>query len=272
MKITGHFLSPTRQAEIHPSEAASRSIVGFTCNYPAGLPSGMHTHPRAQLLYATSGVMRVDTQDTSYLVPPTTALFLPANVEHAISMDGPVAMRALFMQEEIAVRVANVTKVIAISGLLRELILAVCNETVEWEPEGRGYYLTELVLDEIGSAEPLPLGLHLPSDARLLRVVEGLLKRPHDRRNLEEWSDVACASSRTLARLFRAETGMSFRQWRQQARLTAALSALSIGSSPARAASISGFDSVPAFGAAFRGLFGITPGQARRLYFGSRDE
>lgn len=188
------------------------------------------------------------------------------------SMDGPVAMRALFMREEVAARVANVTKVIAISGLLRELILAVCAEDVEWEAEGRGYYLTELALDEIDRAEPLPLGLQLPSDARLLRVVVGLLKCPHDRRNLEEWSDVASASSRTLTRLFRAETGMSFRQWRQQVRLTAALGALSTGSSPAQAAAMAGFESVPAFGAAFRGLFGITPGQARRHYFGSGDK
>ena len=34
------------------------------------------------------------------------------------------------------------------------------------------------------------------------------------------------ASSRTLARLFRAETGLSFRQWRQRARMTEARDAL----------------------------------------------
>ncbi len=65
---------------------------------------------------------------------------------------------------------------------------------------------------------------------------------------------------------------MSFRQWRQQARLAAALSALSTGATPTRAAAIAGFDSVPAFGAAFRGLFGITPGQARGHYFGAHDK
>jgi AraC-like DNA-binding protein len=270
METTGQFLSPTRQAEILLFEIAPRPIVGFACDYPAGLSSGMHSHPRAQLLYATSGVMRVDTGDSNYLVPPTTGLFLPANAEHAISMDGPVAMRALFMREDAAMWVATAQKVVSVSGLLREVILAACAEPVEWEPGGRGHHLAELALDEIARATPLPLGLPLPKDARLRRVVAALLERPHDNRNLEEWGDMANASSRTLARMFRAETGMSFRQWRQQARLTAALSSLATGANPAKAAGVAGFDSVPAFGAAFRALFGLTPGQARQLHFGAR--
>lgn len=271
MKTTGQFLSPTRQAEILPFETAPRPIVGFACDYPAGLATGMHRHPRAQLLYATAGVMRVDTGSSNYLVPPTTGLFLPAGAEHAISMDGSVAMRALFMREDAATRVAAAdAKVISVSGLLREVILAACAEPVEWELGGRSHHLAELALDEIARATPLPLSLPLPKDARLRRVVAALLENPHDTRNLEEWGDVANASSRTLARMFRAETGMSFRQWRQQARLTAALSSLATGDNPAKAAGVAGFDSVPAFGAAFRAQFGMTPGQARQLHIGAR--
>ncbi len=56
---------------------------------------------------------------------------------------------------------------------------------------------------------------------------------------------------------------MSFRQWRQQVRMTEALSALTSGRSPARAARIAGYASQPAFGAAFRAAFGMTPGQVR---------
>lgn len=265
MQITCQFLSPTRQAEILPFETAPRPIVGFACDYPSGLSSGFHAHPRAQLLYATSGVMRVETPGSSYVVPPTTALFLPADAQHAIRMDGPVAMRALFLREDAATRVSRQSKVIAVSGLLREVIVAACAEPVEWEPHGRGHHLTELALDEIARSTPLPLGLPLPRDPRLRRVVSALLDRPDDGRGLEEWGDVANASSRTLARIFRAETGLSFRQWRQQARLTEALSALTQGAHTAKAATIAGFNSVPAFGAAFRQLFGITPGQARLL-------
>jgi AraC-like DNA-binding protein/mannose-6-phosphate isomerase-like protein (cupin superfamily) len=269
MGTTCQFLSPTRQAEILPFETAQRPIVGFAKDYPAGLSTGFHSHPRAQLLYAISGVMRVETPDSSYVVPPTTALFLPADAEHAVRMDGPVAMRELFLREDAATRVNQTSKVIGVSGLLREVIIAACAEPVNWEPTGRGYHLAELALDEIARSTPLRLGLPLPQDPRLLRVVSALRNSPRDGRSLEEWSEVANASSRTLARLFRTETGLSFRQWRQLSRLTEALSALTMGTSPAKAAMIAGFDSTPAFGAAFREFFGITPGQARLLHSGS---
>ena len=50
-------------------------------------------------------------------------------------------------------------------------------------------------------------------------VCEALLRKPGRRETLEEWCDIAGASSRTLARLFASETGMRFVDWRQQARL-----------------------------------------------------
>jgi len=98
----------------------------------------------------------------------------------------------------------------------------------------------------------------------LQRVVSVILDQPGTGRSLEDFARVAGASSRTLARLFRSETGVSFRQWRQQVRLTEALSALSTGASLAQAAQLAGYTTQPAFGVAFRAVFGMTPGQARQ--------
>jgi AraC-like DNA-binding protein/quercetin dioxygenase-like cupin family protein len=263
MTTIGHSLSPTGQADIRLVETAPRPLVGFAMDYPAGLATGQHSHPRAQLLYAVSGVMRIETPGAAYMVPPSTALFLPADALHAVRMDGPVAMRALFLREDAATRAATGTMVIAVSPLLREVILAACAEPLQWELGGRGHYLTELALDEIGRATALPLRLAMPRDARLRRAVAALLVQPNDARGLDDLAVIAGASSRTLARLFRVETGLSFRQWRQQARMTEAMGALTTGTSPARAAAIAGYASQAAFGAAFRSLFGMTPGQAR---------
>ena len=47
-------------------------------------------------------------------------------------------------------------------------------------------------------------------------------------------------------------------------RLTEGLAALSEGETPARVAAAVGYSSGPAFGAAFRSVFGITPGRSRR--------
>lgn len=235
-------MSPTGQVPITAVEAAKRPFVGLSRDYPAGFAAALHAHPRAQLLYAVSGVMRIETPGAAFVVPPSMALFL---------------------RENAAARVRAGTDVIAVSPLLREVVLAACAEPLHWDRRGRGRWLAELALDEIARATALPLDLPTPRDPRLLRAVAALRANPADPRRLEDLADLVGASSRTLARLFRAETGLSFRQWRQQARIAEAMGALSTGTTPARAAALAGFAAQAAFGAAFRDSFGMTPGQAR---------
>jgi transcriptional regulator GlxA family with amidase domain len=79
------------------------------------------------------------------------------------------------------------------------------------------------------------------------------------------WADDLGASARTIDRVFIRETGLSFGQWRLQARLNAAFVLLMTNGNIARIATEVGFASSSAFGVAFRRTFGLTPGQARDL-------
>lgn len=248
-----------------PYERAPRPVVGYAMDYPAGFRTGRHAHPRAQLLYAISGVMRIETDAAGYTIPPGSGLFMPAGVPHEVRMDGAVAMRALFLRADAARAAPSGTTVIAISSLLRELILAACAEPVVWDRKGRGRHLVALVLDEIGRADARARALALPAprDARLRRVTEALRADPADPRDLPDFAAAAGASARTLARLFRRETGMTFPQWRRQLRMTEALARIAAGDSPARVGAAVGYASAPAFGAAFRAAFGVTPGKIR---------
>ncbi|HXI27967.1 MAG TPA: hypothetical protein VNG89_06085, partial [Vicinamibacterales bacterium] len=54
-----------------------------------------HAHDWDQLTYAASGVLRVDTAAASWTVPPHTAVWVPAGVQHAEYMFAPVTMRTL---------------------------------------------------------------------------------------------------------------------------------------------------------------------------------
>lgn len=268
MKTKGQFLSPERQKKITPYETAARQVVGYSQNYPAGLMANTHSHSCAQLLYAVSGVMHVETKSSNYIIPPSTSLLLPTEMKHSIYMEGPVAMRCLFINGSAADRICKTPKVIAVSPLLRELIISACEEPLEWDLNGRGYFLTELALDEVERSSVLPFDLPMPSDNRLCKVVNAIKKQPNDSRSLLEWAELANVSDRTLARLFRKETGISFTQWRLQARLIASMVILSSGGHLTEALSISGFNSQSAFGAAFRRFFSITPGDARTLSLG----
>jgi AraC-like DNA-binding protein len=254
---------PPPQRRDLPHDRVDRPLAAFARDYADGEMVPRHAHDRAQLLYAIRGVMRIATDAAAFVVPPGHALWMLAGEPHRVGIEGELAMRALFLRADAAAAGPRATAVLAVSPLLRELILAACAEPLEWDEAGRGGHLAALILDEIARAPGLPFGVPEPRDPRLRRVAEGLRADPASPRRLEDWAAEAGASARTLERLFVAETGMGFARWRQRLRLSEAAAHLARGEPPARAAAAVGYASAPAFGAAFRAAFGITPGGAR---------
>jgi AraC-like DNA-binding protein len=100
----------------------------------------------------------------------------------------------------------------------------------------------------------------MPSDRRLVPIAQALTAHPEDPRTLSDWGRSVGASERTLARLFRADTGLSFRLWRQQARLLEALRRLADREPVTTVALDLGYDSPSAFIAMFKCTLGTTPG------------
>ena len=248
-----------------PHDQVDRPLAAFSRDYADGEGVPRHLHDRAQLLWAMRGTMRIATDAAGFVVPPGHALWMPAGEPHQVATEGGVAMRALFLRADAAAALPPAATVLAVSPLLRELILAACAEPLEWDQAGRGGHLAALILDEIARAPALPFRVPEPADARLRRLAAALRAEPARRRTLEDWAGLAGASPRTLERLFVAETGMSFARWRQTLRLAEAAARLAAGQAPAQAAAAVGYASAPAFGAAFRAAFGITPGAARRV-------
>lgn len=116
-----------------------------------------------------------------------------------------------------------------------------------------------VLLDELRQSPARPLQLPWPSDARLLAITRALMVNIASPRTLEQWARWADISARTLSRKFVLETGMSFAQWRQWARLTQALEWLATGRAVKDVALSLGYDSVSAFIKAFRLALGSTP-------------
>lgn len=65
----------------------------------------------------------------------------------------------------------------------------------------------------------------------------------------------------TIQRLFRKATGMTFGQWRQQARLLLALERIAVGEKVIDIALELGYESPSAFTSMFKKQFGKTPSQ-----------
>src|ERR1700736_6656061 len=78
-------------------------------------------------------------------------------------------------------------------------------------------HVAALILDDVRTLVAQPLHVPMPRDKRLRTACAAYGQgRPG---TLAEWSDIAGASSRTLARLSASETGTRFVDWRHQAQL-----------------------------------------------------
>ncbi|RZL00716.1 MAG: AraC family transcriptional regulator [Rubrivivax sp.] len=227
-------------------------------NYQGGT-TPVHHHPRAQLIYAGEGVMRVETSAGSWVVPPLRGVWIPAGVDHQVVMLGTVAMRTLYFRLEAAPDLPDSCCLVEVRPLLRELIYALVDEPVDYAQAGRGGLIAALVLKELRFLRAAALHLPVPTEPRLQKLCRALIDQPDSPETLETWADQCATSSRTLARLFHRETGMSFRHWRQQARLVEALGQLGKGESVARVADRLGYRSPSAFTAMFKKAMGVEP-------------
>ena len=259
MSSNGHIAhGPRVEVETRFLENPGRPVVGYARSYDATVEIEPHSHDHAQLLYASSGLMRVETEDGFWVVPPQRAVWIPARMAHRVAMAGAVEMRSLYLLEGLP-GLPQDCRVIAVSPLLRELIGAFIAGPTDYGPSEPQARLVAVILDQLRAAELAALHLPIPEAPRLRRLVEALLADPSDNRSLDDWARVAGASARTLARLFEAETGMGFRAWRRQVRLHEALARLADGEPVTTVAFAVGYDSPSAFIAMFRQALGASP-------------
>lgn len=228
-------------------------------DYQDGALVERHRHDEAQFLYAAQGLMRLVTAAGAWVIPPTRAVWIPPGVEHQIFMSGQVQMRTLFISAKAAPTLLDDCCVLAVSPLLRELILRAIQLEEATDAEEHRNLTQRLILHEIAAQERMPLHLPMPEDRRLRAICLALLQTPEQDRTLEDWGLEVGASSRTLARLFARELGMGFNEWRQQLRLTEALPRLLAGKSVQQVAIDLGYGSGRAFSAMFRRLLGDNP-------------
>jgi len=262
-------MSPNRQLAGVPrrritAEQEPFLVARALCTtYSSGYVMHPHKHASHQLLFASSGAMTVTGDRTSWMIPPGRAVLIPGGVPHAIRMWGEVAMRSLYFPVDAPAPVFDATpcRVISISPLLRELILRVAEMAALDSRVAVEARLMSVLMDEIGTAQIEPLLLPLPSDARARAVAECVLKNPADDATAEALARRCGLSTRTLERLFRAETGMRFGLWRQKARLLESVRVLAEGRPVTDAALESGYSSVSAYISAFKQTFGCTPGK-----------
>ena len=257
-------MSRKRQSVKSPKSLDGSVVVRtFGITFTEGYVSRAHRHDWDQFTYATHGVLTLKTAQGTWVVPPHRAVWVPAGVEHTEVMSGPVSARSLFFVPGISKHLPRKCTAVNVSPLLRELILSTVRVGFLDNKIPAQSRMLAIILDQFEALAEAPLQLKTPSDPRATRIAALLEKAPGSTEPLRTLSRQAGASKRTIERLFRTETGVSFQQWRQRLRVIHALRLLASGESVTSVALDVGYSSTSAFIAMFRRELGTTP---RRIW------
>ncbi|AXN33848.1 AraC family transcriptional regulator [Vibrio coralliilyticus] len=219
--------------------------------------SGLHKHQKGQLLYAPKGCMNFALSDSICILPPTKAVWIPPDTVHRAFMTNVVAYRSLYFDCD-AFSCPDAITIIEVSELLKALI----NKMAFWpadkhESEMTNY--TALFWEEFSQSKTYSYELPLPTDRRL----NGFRRQVSDEAflapDLVTLANFAGASPKTITRIFKAETGMSYQEWKQQWRTLKAIELLCRERQVSDVAHLLEFSSDSAFIAFFKKQIGQTP-------------
>lgn len=251
--LTPHFYAPDA---VRPLRAKEHFLKADTF-------VALHQHPWPQLTFSTRGVIRLSTEGGSYIVPPSRALWVPADMPHSITLVEDAELRTVYLHGWVAPSWER-CEVLEISPLLRALMLAL--DTTPDDRSGadpdaaqRERWIAPLLVNELERATQIRIDVPLPADKRLRQLCETMLRNPAARATLAERAAAIGASERTVARMFRDQLGMSWQAWRQQAVMAHALPLLARGMPVSQVAAASGYATDSAFCAMFKTATGQSP-------------
>jgi len=226
-----------------------------------GIELDFHRHAKGQIMLVQRGALSCEVEGGLWIVPPRSAIWIPGGALHSVKITGALEGYNAFVATSIGERLPAVCCAVAVSPLLRELLLRSSKLPLLYEEGGANSRLMAVLVDELAAAEVENLHLPMPVDPRLRRITVEMMERPGVRGTLASWAKRAGMSARTLERRISEETGMSFGRWRQQLGIVLAVQWLAGGASIQAVAADLGYESVPSFVTMFRKALGTSPGR-----------
>ncbi|MEV6260001.1 helix-turn-helix transcriptional regulator [Streptomyces sp. NPDC051784] len=229
-----------------------------TQHLAAGGEIDAHRHDGHQIIYASQGTIAVTTDVGSWVAPATRALWIPSGTVHQHQAHGELDLHLVGLPAAENPLGLGTPAVLAVSPLLRELIVAYTHAPEDDRPARRR--LRAVLLDQLKAAPEQPLHLPVPTVPLLRQLHDVLRADPADNRCLDDLGRQLGASARTLSRYLRSDLGLTYPQWRTQLRLHHALVLLADDTPVTVVALRCGWSSASTFISVFRRTFGYTPG------------
>ncbi len=164
------------------------------------------------------------------------------------------------IERSIGIAQRNDVHVVVASPLIRELVLGLFDEQ---RGQDMRHLMARLLLHALRESACLPTDLPMPLDVTLRKALTTLMTNNDWLLPLNEVAARVAMSERVFTRRFTADVGISFRVWRQRARIIASLDLLASNHSTKAIAQKVGFATPAAYASAFRDLLKCTPSMFR---------
>ena len=218
-----------------------------------------HAHPRAQLIYATSGVMNIVADNQIWVVNPLQGLWIPGGMEHEVTFQKDVKLYSVFIDPSFADGLPKTTFSFDISVFLKQLVFKIISFNIIDAVSISQKRIMDVFLDEMALIEPSATFLPTTNHQKLKKVVQLLLNDVASKYTIEYYAEISSMSSRTLSRLFIKELGMNFSDWRIRLKLLEAIKRLGEKQSVKEIAFDLGYETTSAFIFMFKKHLGKTP-------------
>ncbi|MDF5810377.1 AraC family transcriptional regulator [Pseudomonas aeruginosa] len=152
--------------------------------------------------------------------------WIPGGIAQAATGSPPTARSASLFVEPGAARPPSDCCTLALSPLVLELILHRARNRRTIRTTARSHVWPGCCWNSWNRRRPNSSTCRCRSNRGLRRIADELTRAPGDRASMAEWARRVAMSERSLARMVRRETGMTFGQWRQQLQIIIALQQL----------------------------------------------
>ena len=220
--------------------------------------SEYHKHYKGQLIMPTKGTVTSTIENLVWLSYPGVAIWIPSEVYHSnlIATNSEICM--VFIDPSISTMPKEVCT-LSISPLIRELIIYLSSQPLNDFFEKKNYKAIDLLADQLSQMKKEFYNFPLTANNTLRNIASEWISNPSNRKSIREWANKYAMSEKTLTRLVKKHTGLTFDQWKKKFYVVLTIQKLNQGIPIQTISQDLGYESVSSFTTFFKKIFKCSP-------------
>ena len=226
---------------------------------------------RHYLLYCAKGSIRIEVDNLSWILPPSRALWIPANTSIKVDIKQRVQCCSLLFDTESFASPFEQCQVLALPVLLKDMIL----HSKVWGPDRPfadelAQHFFAAIVQMCGQLKEQPFALWVPrgQSGRVRQALDYTQQYLSEPITLAHIAQQVGSTERSLSRLFMRETNMRWSHIQRQMRMIQAIELLSNSQDKVLTISLTvGYQSLSSFNRAFKEFTSLTPKEFRAQFY-----